>query len=93
MFPVSPQHPEVLAPVQSRIPSLIVFGWSGALTFGYGCTIHVGVDVGAGDVVVDVVYVSFTRASYASGTWYRTKTTYKNKWTTVPLCAVLEMIT
>ena len=26
----------------------------GALTFGYGCTVHVRVDVGAGDVEVDV---------------------------------------
>ena len=31
----------------------------GALTFGYGCTVHVGVDVGAGDVEVDVIYISF----------------------------------
>ena len=53
-------HSKVLAPVQSRIPSLSVFGWSGALTFGYGCTVDVGVDVGAGDVEVDVIYISFT---------------------------------
>ena len=32
---------------------------SGALTFGYGCTDHVGVDVGAGDVEVDVIYITF----------------------------------
>ena len=32
---------------------------SGALTFGYGCTVHVRVDVGAGDVEVDVIYISF----------------------------------
>ena len=31
----------------------------GALTFGYGCTVHVGVDVGAGDVEADVIYISF----------------------------------
>ena len=31
----------------------------GALTFGYGCTVHVGVDVGAGDIEVDVIYISF----------------------------------
>ena len=30
-----------------------------ALTFGYVCTVHVGVDVGAGDVEVDVIYISF----------------------------------
>ena len=33
--------------------------WSGALTFGYECTVHVGVDVGAGDVEVDIIYISF----------------------------------
>ena len=37
-----------------------VFRWSGALTFGYGCTVYVGVDVGTGDVEVDVIYISFT---------------------------------
>ena len=31
----------------------------GALTFGYGCTVHVEVDVGAGGVEVDVMYISF----------------------------------
>ena len=30
------------------------------LTFGYGCTVYVGVDVGAGDAEVDVIYISFT---------------------------------
>ena len=30
-----------------------------ALTFGYGCTVHVGVDVGAGDAEVDVICISF----------------------------------
>ena len=31
----------------------------GALTFGYECTVHVGVDVGAGDTEVDIIYISF----------------------------------
>ena len=31
----------------------------GALTFGYGCTVHVGVDVEAGDAEVDVIYIAF----------------------------------
>ena len=53
-------HAEVLvAPEQSRIPSLSVLRWAGALTFGYRCTVHVGVDVGAGDAEVDVIYISF----------------------------------
>ena len=36
-----------------------MFHSPGALTFGYGCTVHVGVDVGAGDVEVDVMYITF----------------------------------
>ena len=36
-----------------------VFRSPGALTFGYGCTVHVGVGVGAGDIEVDVIYTSF----------------------------------
>ena len=32
-----------------------MFRSPGALTFGYGCTVHVGVDVGAGDAEVDVI--------------------------------------
>ena len=31
----------------------------GALQFGYRCTFHVGVDVEAGDIEVDVIYISF----------------------------------
>ena len=33
--------------------------WSGALTFEYGCIVHVEIDIGAGDAEVDVVYTSF----------------------------------
>ena len=36
-----------------------MFQSPGALTFGYGYTFLVGVDVGAGDVEVDVIYISF----------------------------------
>ena len=36
-----------------------MFSSPGALLFRYGCTVHVGVDVGAGDIEVDVIYVSF----------------------------------
>ena len=32
--------------------------WAGALTYGYRCTVYVGVDVGAGDAEVDVIYIS-----------------------------------
>ena len=34
--------------------------WAGALTFGYRCTVCVGVDVEAGDAEIDVIYISFT---------------------------------
>ena len=36
-----------------------MFLCSRALTFGYGCTVRVGVDVGAGNVEVDVIYKAF----------------------------------
>ena len=36
-----------------------MFRSPGALTFGYGCTVYVGVDVGVGDAEVDVVYITF----------------------------------
>ena len=36
-----------------------VFRSPGALTFRYGCTVHVGADVGAGGVKVDVIYIIF----------------------------------
>ena len=35
-----------------------MFRSSRALTFGYRCAVHVGVDVGAGDIEVDVIYIS-----------------------------------
>ena len=53
-----------------------VFHSPGALTFGYGRTVHVGVDVGAGDPEVDVIYISFIMSVQYIGTWYRTKTRY-----------------
>ena len=39
--------------------SCCVFYRPRALTFGYGCTVHFEVDVGAGDAEVDVIYISF----------------------------------
>ena len=45
-----------------RVPdheTCCVFHSPGALTFGCGCTVHVGVDVGAGDVEVDEIYITF----------------------------------
>ena len=44
-----------------------VFCSPGALTFGYGCTVHVGVDVGAGDIEVDVIYISFITSVQYTG--------------------------
>ena len=54
-----------------------MFRSPGALTFWYGCTVHVGVDVGAGGVEVDVIYIKFIMSVQYIGTWYRTKTRYK----------------
>ena len=45
------------------ISACCVFCSPGALTFVYGCTVHVGVVVGAGDIEVDVVYISFIMVS------------------------------
>ena len=50
----------------TRVPSHLntlsegILDCTGALTFGYGCTVYVRVDVGAGDAEVDVIYISFT---------------------------------
>ena len=35
-----------------------------ALTFGYGCAVRVGVDVGAGDAEVGVIYITFIMRCY-----------------------------
>ena len=40
---------------------------SEAPTFGYGCAVHVGVDVGAGDVEVDVIYITFIMSAQYIG--------------------------
>ena len=40
---------------------------SEALRFGYGCAVHVGVDVGAGDVEVDVIYITFIMSAQYTG--------------------------
>ena len=38
-----------------------------ALTFGYGCTVHVGIDVRAGDAEVDVIYLIFIMSAEYTG--------------------------
>ena len=45
--------------VRERWVRCVVFCSLGTLIFGYGCTVHGGVDVGAGDIEVDVIYTSF----------------------------------
>ena len=47
-----------LRPIGLNVPCC-VFHSPGGLTFGYECTVHVGVDVGAGDIEGDVIYISF----------------------------------
>ena len=66
-----------------------------ALTFGYGCTVHVEVDVGAGDVEVDVIHIPFIM----SVQYIRYLVPYKDKvqrqvdkWTTEAPCTVLHRI-
>ena len=51
---------------------------SEALRFGHGCAVHVGVDVGAGDEEVDVIYIaSITFVMSAQYTGYLVP--YKDK--------------
>ena len=40
---------------------------SEALRFGHGCAVHVEVDVRAGDVEVDVIYITFTMSAQYTG--------------------------
>ena len=40
---------------------------SEALRFGHGCAVHIGVDVGAGDVEVDVIYITFIMSAQYKG--------------------------
>ena len=48
---------------------------SEALRFGYGCVVHVGIDVGAGDVEVYVIYITFIMSAQYTGYLV----TYKDK--------------
>ena len=61
-----------------------------ALTFGYGCIVHVGVDVGAGDAEVDITYLSFIMSVQYIGYLvpYKDRVQVDN-WTT---CTVLDRI-
>ena len=64
-----------------------MFRSPGALTFGYGCTVHVGVEVGASDAEVDVIYITFIM----SAQYTRYLVLYKDKvkvdnWATGVTC-------
>ena len=64
-----------------------MFRSPGALTFGYGCTVHVGVDVGAGDAEVDVICITFIMSAQYTGclVLYKDKVQTCN-WTTDIVC-------
>ena len=70
-----------------------MFRSPGALTFGYGCTVDVGVDAGARDIEVGVIYISFTMSvqyiRYLIP--YKDRVQVDNRTTEVP-CTVLNMI-
>ena len=55
-----------------------------ALTFGYGCAVHVGVDVGAGDAEADVVCTTFIMSAQYTGYLVLYKARYN--WTTHVMC-------
>ena len=44
-----------------------MFRSPGALTFGYGCAVHVRVDVGAGDIEANVIYIKFILSAQYTG--------------------------
>ena len=68
-----------------------VFRSPRALTSGYGCTVHVGVDVGAGDAEVDVICISLIMSAQYIGYLvpYKYRVQVDNNWTT---CTVLDRI-
>ena len=61
-----------------------MFRSSGALTFEYGCTVHVEVDAGAGDAEVDVIYITFIMSAQYTGYLVLYKVRYH--WTTDVVC-------
>ena len=44
-----------------------MFRCPGALTFEFGCVVHVGVDIGAGDAEVDVIYITSIMSAQYTG--------------------------
>ena len=70
-----------------------MFRSPGALTFGYGCTIHVEVDVGARDAEVEVIYIAFIMSVQYIGHLvpYKGKVQVDNRTTEAP-CIVLDRI-
>ena len=59
---------------------IILLRSPGALTFGYGCAVHVGVDAGAGDAEVDIIYITFIMSAQYTGYLVLYKARYN--WTT-----------
>ena len=55
-----------------------------ALTLGYGCAVHVGVDVGAGDAELDAIYITFIMSAQYTGYLVLYKVRYN--WTTDVVC-------
>ena len=65
-------------------PTLSVFRSPRALTFGYGCAVHVGVNVEAGDAEKDVIYITFVMSAQYTGYLVLYKVRYN--WTTDVTC-------
>ena len=70
-----------------------MFRSPGALTFGYRCTVHVEVDVGAGDAEVHGIYITFIMSVQYIGYLvpYKDRVQVDNQTTEVP-CTVLDRI-
>ena len=73
-----------------------MFRSPGALTYGQRCTVYVGVDVGAGDIEVNVICISFIMSVQHIGYLvpYKDKVQLDNvyNWTTEAPCTVLDRI-
>ena len=61
-----------------------------ALTFGYGCAVHVGLDVEAGDAEADVIYITFIMSAQYTG--YLVLYEVRYNWTTGQLTLCVQIL-
>ena len=64
---LAPSRPYCICPELQRLPNTLCWVASEALRFGHGCAVHVRGDVGAGDVEVDINYITFIMSAQYTG--------------------------